>query len=366
MSRHPELGSVIQFDPTKVRFQRQFLDRIRATVPAAKDLADLASLHTVANVATISQVYDSLYAFVRTPEFLADYKYLIDSAIAPHFDAPFRFQRVPGIRIQTPESRTVQYHSDHWYGHGPDVLNFWMPITRSFATNALQLATLEDSEREIAHIIAHKLRQPESDERLKAMSKPVELDYGSVKVFNARTAHGTVGNTTGKTRISIDFRILMEGTDSGSKDPRVYYTSGVEDAPTGTSSDPSAVARAFAYIFPKHGFSRFLPAASQRAVVQAYAKANGMQIVSEETEIFPMSHHPTLLNLAAGKGAEVVPNVVLFSVLCLPEDPAIRAEIYDIAKASGTSLFFANENLAFPAQNATAEIEAAYARLRAA
>jgi sporadic carbohydrate cluster protein (TIGR04323 family) len=361
--RHPALGSVIEFDESKYPFGSLFLERVRSTLPATSGLEDLSLLHDVVGPSSINAIYDGLYALTRERPFRALYQRLVQENIAGLFDSPFHFQRVPGIRIHTPNSRTVQYHSDYWYGHGPEVVNFWMPITRSFGTNALFVATLEDSLTEIDTIVAQKLRQPEIDERLQAICKPVELQLGGIKVFNAQTAHGSLPNTTGRTRISVDFRILVEGCDPGSKDVREYYASGSAADPfttTGVASEETI--RVGAYIFPKHGFTRFVPATSQRAVVEAYAKQKHLQIVTEETEIFPMTHHPTLLNLAAGKGAQSVAGVLLFSVLCLPRDPALRKEIYETARTSGTTLFFANENLVFPGKDTTRDIETALER----
>jgi sporadic carbohydrate cluster protein (TIGR04323 family) len=362
--RHPPLGSVIEFDKSKVPLDALFLERARSVLPATKDLTDLSLLHEVVPPPSMNHVYDALYALTRESSFQALYVGLIRDHVAGQFDAPFRFQRVPGIRIHTPNSRTVQYHSDYWYGHGPDVLNFWMPITRSFGTNALFVATLEDSLREIDTIVDRRLRQPEIDERLQTICKEVELDFGGIRVFNAQTAHGTLPNRTGRTRISIDFRILMEGCDPGSKSALEYYVSSTDPNPFanagGASDTPMRVG---SYIFPKHGFSRHLPATSQRAVVLSYAERKRLQVVTEETEIFPMSHHPTLLNLAAGKGAESVQGVLLFSVLCLPQDKTIRSEIYETAKNTGTTLFFANENLVYPSNATARDIESALERV---
>lgn len=358
--RHPKLGSVISFDPNAYPFASLFLDRVRSL---ASDLTDLALLHELVPPTRMNAVYDALYSLVRESSFRQHYRRLVEKEVGPFFDKPFRYQRVPGIRIHTPSSRTVQYHSDYWYGHGPDVLNFWMPITRSFGTNALHVATLESSLREIDEIVDKRMRQPEIDERLKTICEPVELDFGTIRVFNAQTAHGTLQNDTDKTRISVDFRILMDGCDAGSKDPREYYMAPNEpDVLAAGASGDTERTKVGSYIFPKHGYTRFLPASSQRAVVESYAHAKHLQIITEETEIFPMTHHPTLLNLAAGKGTDPVKGVLLFSVLCLPEDASIRSEIYATAQRTGTTLYFANENLVFPLKDTTADIESARRR----
>ena len=362
--KHPALGSVIDFDRTRYPFDTLFLERVRATGGAAASVTALDHLHEHVASADIKGIYSALYALVREATFRDLYIDLVRRHIAPQFeDAGFRIQRVPGIRIHVPENRTVQYHSDYWYGHGPDVVNFWMPITRSFGTNALYVATLDDSLREIDTVVAERMRQPVIDERLQAICQPVELDLGGVKVFNAQTAHGSLPNGTGRTRISIDFRALPAGADPGSKDASEYYIDPSEAEPFATTAVSDQTLVVGSYIFPKHGFTRFVPATSQRAVVQAYAEQKQLRIVTEETEIFPMSHHPTLLNLAAGKGAESVQGVVLFSVLCLPQSSELRTEIYETAAASGTALFFANENLVYPHRATPADIEQALARV---
>src|SRR5262249_36669334 len=123
--RHPELGSVITFDPSKYPFPALFLDRVRSALPSTRCLGDLASLHELVGLDESDAVYNALYSLVQESNFRELYSNLIEQHVARHFDSSFRFQRVPGIRIHTPNSRTVQFHSDYWYGHGPEVLNFW-------------------------------------------------------------------------------------------------------------------------------------------------------------------------------------------------------------------------------------------------
>lgn len=356
--RQPEVGSVLSFDPVRFPMNRLFFERARELV--GPELQDLSRLHEIISVEKVKSVLDVFYGLVREPMFVQMYEGIIDTCIAAMVDRPFRFQRVPSIRVLVPHARTVQFHSDYWYGHGPEILNLWMPITRSFGTNALRLASDEDSVRATARLVEERARQPEIDERLAPLCKPVEIDFGQVQVFNSQTVHGSVENTTDRTRVSIDFRVMLEGVDPGSKDGATYYRARHEEAPAPAAASPVAQ-RAASYIFPKYGFTRHIPAFSQRAVVDTFAMRKGLSIVTEETEIFPMTHHPTLLNLAAGKGAQSVGCVVLFSVLCMPRDVELREELFRIADASGVSLCFANESLEYPGSS-RASIEAAFTR----
>ena len=226
---HSIIGSVIDFDPSAYPFDSIFLDRVRAILETSID--DLSLLHESVDSSNVGAIYDGLYATARERPFRNAYQALVRDKIAEHLDGAFHFQRVPGIRIHLPGARTVQYHSDYWYGHGPEALNFWLPITRSFESNSLFVATLEDSLRETDTAVRLKLSQPEIDERLRAICRPVELDFGAIQVFNAMTAHGTIQNDTQRTRISIDFRVLMSGCDPGSKDIREYYVSSTDPDP---------------------------------------------------------------------------------------------------------------------------------------
>jgi hypothetical protein len=79
----------------------------------------------------------SLYSFEESEAFLSTYRAFVASEVLPRFSASMRYQRKPGIRIHLPGGRTVQFHTDEWYGHGPGVFHCWMPLRAAVGSNSV-------------------------------------------------------------------------------------------------------------------------------------------------------------------------------------------------------------------------------------
>lgn len=159
-------------------------------------------------------------AFYDTDErFLAVYRALIKQALSPLFGADLLFQSTPTIRFHFPHQKGFlwrpRYHTDIMLGHPPQEVNVWLPLTRSFGTNSMCIAPLEDSLRilggEDYDFDAFALRT-QTDEAFSracaAASRPVELEPGQFLMFDPRCLHATQYNDTDATRISIDFRVI--------------------------------------------------------------------------------------------------------------------------------------------------------------
>lgn len=343
------------FDPADHRLREFFLEVFEPVLAPGAPLRAISDLHERAPARGLAPLYKAAYDAMGGSAFRELYRGLLDKAVRPLFPGDILWQRKPGIRIHVPGARTVQYHTDQWYGHGGEVVNIWLPLTDAEGTNSLHLATLRDSLEEVARLEAAKPAMPEINARLRAICKPIAVPYGAFHVFNASCAHGSEENLSGRTRVSLDFRLLLPGVHAGSKSPDAYYEGHAASAPAGDWTPRSpAGSDAILYIYPCHGYTRFLSAHAQRLVCQDFAVSRGLKAVAEETEIHSMAHHPTLLHLAEGKGTHAVGDIVLFSVLCLPEDGADRERVYRTVSAAGTRLHFAAENAAFPAQGAEA------------
>jgi hypothetical protein len=82
------------------------------------------------------------------------------------------------------------------YRHQPSELNFWLPLTRTFANNTLWVESTPN----------------------KGDFHPLELEYGTFcKFYGNQCRHFTYPNNTNATRVSIDFRAVSSA--SGGHDP---------------------------------------------------------------------------------------------------------------------------------------------------
>jgi len=324
----------------------------------------LGELHHAVDFERLSELTPFLFSMLNGSEFQTLYRRFIEDVIAPLFPKPIGYQWVPNPRVHLPKGRTVQYHTDEWYGHGPNAFNFWLPMTRAYGSNTLRAASLADSIRLCRQFERDKLPQHEINKRSALSVTPVECGPGQIYVFNARCLHGTEQNRTPQTRVSMDFRILQRGDSSGDKPLGAYYRTLADAVTRKTSSvTVSKPLHAAAYVYPRYGFTRFVSQPHQRLIIDAFARKNSAIVVDEETEIRTMPHHPALLQLATGAGLKKINAVILFSVLCLPPKAQDRTKILRTAKASGVRVLFASESLHYPDRHSEADIEETYRSL---
>jgi len=101
----------------------------------------------------------------------------------------YRYQAFPCLRVMQPGEFSIGPHCDMAYGHSIGNINFHIPLTPTFGTNALY--TESHPGREDWHPLT---------------AKSNGLGY----VFDgARCLHFSLENTTDRTRVSLDFRIAI-------------------------------------------------------------------------------------------------------------------------------------------------------------
>lgn len=113
------------------------------------------------------------------------YDDFISNVIKNLFDEEIIYQVTPTFRLQAIDNVSVfAFHKDTEYGHSDKTINFFLPITKCYDTNALWVESGSSFE-------------------------PMECDYGDLITFDAvNLLHGNKVNKTGKSRISLDFRVM--------------------------------------------------------------------------------------------------------------------------------------------------------------
>jgi len=101
----------------------------------------------------------------------------------------YRYQAFPCIRVMKPGEFSIGPHCDMVYGHSIANINFHIPLTPTFGTNALYTET-----------------HPGKEDWHPLTAKSLGLGY----IFDgARCLHFSLENTTNRTRVSLDFRIAI-------------------------------------------------------------------------------------------------------------------------------------------------------------
>lgn len=163
------------------------LEDLHRAFPAESRVARLPDTETDDRTAFHARFYERLDA--GWSEFDTLYAALVDLAGDRCFPGTaFIHQRRPTFRVHLPGSLAVaEFHRDSDYNHPVGEINFMVPLTRAVETSAMWIESAPG----------------------KADYRPVNLEYGEIARFDGgRCRHGNKVNTTGRTRISFDFRLL--------------------------------------------------------------------------------------------------------------------------------------------------------------
>ena len=122
--------------------------------------------------------------------FYSTYERFVHEVIQPQYGEPIFYQKKPSHRVlfynNPGESR---FHRDSDYGHSTAEINYSVPQTDAFGTNTFWIES----------------------EAGKEDFQPVEMKVGQFARFHgASLMHGARANTTGKSRVSFDFRVIPQ------------------------------------------------------------------------------------------------------------------------------------------------------------
>ena len=152
-------------------------------------------------------LHDKFYEEMKKDEFNSLYKKFVRNFVSKlemFKDEEILYQTFPSFRIHQPNNIAVgEYHKDSDFGHNTHELNFWLPFTDAWGTNTVWVGDPNSNDHEC-----------------------MEVKYGEVANFDgANTLHGNKDNLTGKSRLSIDFRIFpMKYYDEGEQEEAVTIT----------------------------------------------------------------------------------------------------------------------------------------------
>lgn len=139
--------------------------------------------------------HNIFYNWARTTQFTNLYETFIKEVVQPLYAEKIVYQAIPTFRICLPNNIAVgEYHKDKKYrdenwASKVKEYNFFLPFTDAFATNTIWVESEED----------------------KGDYAPMVCNYGEVIQWDgSNLTHGNEKNETGKTRISVDFRVIAQ------------------------------------------------------------------------------------------------------------------------------------------------------------
>jgi sporadic carbohydrate cluster protein (TIGR04323 family) len=219
-------------------------------------------------------------------------------------------------------------------------------------TRGMQIVPIKKSRELVQYAIDHHLSIKEMTELWGRHTHQIKAGPGSCCLFSQEHIHGSgMPNITGKTRISMDFRIAeaMYGDLLGRKIPAGYFhlIPDSEDEEERIARRPSREVQVkngrqnIFYVANNTAATYSIPVHLQRYMLYDYAAKKGLSCDYELFDLEDMLHCPTLWSLVEDRKA----NIVMYSIFALPEDEGERNRMLDTALARGNIMHFVNEDL---------------------
>jgi dTDP-4-dehydrorhamnose reductase len=272
---------------------------------------------------------------------------------------PVAVQRFPNIRFLLPNQpeSIFPYHTGLLYGHGIASRSLWMPLTDvtadEDASASMLIIDTETSRRLVKYAVDNRLSCTQMTELFGKDSWALKCGPGKLCFFTQENIHGNVPNVTGKTRVSIDFRIAeaQHGDLLARKIPAGYFhiipeteeeelRLGLAGSGAGQRSIDNGKQNTF-YINNNTPSTFGVPVHLQRYMLNDYCAKNNLNYGYELFELADMAHLPTLQHIVG----ESKTNVVMYSIFALPEAAADRNTLLETAIENRLTIFFVNEDL---------------------
>jgi sporadic carbohydrate cluster 2OG-Fe(II) oxygenase/sporadic carbohydrate cluster protein (TIGR04323 family) len=334
-------NKILKFDTLKYNFNEWALSIAKEICP---DIEDLEKMHLHVSPFELSKIKKEFHNKCNQSHFMEMVDQFMEEYIPPLIgDKKYLIQRNPTLRIVEPNQsnngRRLYFHKGTWVGNGSGLRTVWMPFTRTFDSNSMQMINFDDS-----NILSQKcIDEHWSLEKFEMVcmknSFPINLNYGESFLFFQDHLHGNVNNETEITRVSMDVRILIEGENYFKKLPGGYfrfpgdYRSNIEQDNSG---------RYFlTYDSWCSEYTKNIPLHLQKMFIDSYCNENKIYPHDSLTDNIDLKWFPALRNYIKQKPD----GIVMLSIFALPDKKEWRDEILNLSLDNNVELHFVNEYL---------------------
>jgi len=339
-----EMTATLTFDIKQYDFSDMILGALNL-VPGLKSLENLDAIHENIGASDLTEIEARIYDCFRQSEFQTKYSRLCQELIDEMFQGHADYQKIPSIRIQFPNSKTVNFHTDCWYGHGEEVQNFWLPLVDVQGNESLAILDDDESDKALDKFYAEAPSIIEINEYCEQKCWFVKLKYGEILHFPAKLLHGTLNNTSDCTRISFDFRMRVENSDTGTKQTSFFSNSEKNKNNNLEMDEMRSPELALAYINPILESDMQLSQKHQILININYARENKFSIIVHETELIGFKNPLNLEDMLFGTRRGLARDIICFSEKCIPERGGYRKHLIERALLEGYRIHFVAEDI---------------------
>lgn len=334
-------NKTLNYDTTIFKFREWSISVIQEVKP---EVTELETLHLQVTPEELSQIRKHFHKSSTRKDFMRMVDDFMSKYISQRIcDKRYLIQRYPTLRIVEPnqakKSRRLAFHQGIWVGNGKGLRTVWMPFTKCYESNSMQMLPLGISRKITKQCIRNRWSLEKFEEESLKHSFPVTLNYGQCHLFFQEHIHGNVNNETDITRVSMDIRVLIEGEPYHRRLPGGYlrfpgdYRSDISEDNTG---------RYFiTYDCWSSKYTKNIPLPMQRDVIDFYCEKNKISYSDSQFENEYLDWCPSLQHFIRQKPE----GIVLLSIFSLPDKKEWRDNILNLALENKVELHFANEYL---------------------
>ena len=288
---------------------RQNLNKIEAL----KDLDELSNIDKFINRLNLNRIEQNIYKIFKEDAFQNLYEDFNLKVIKPLFQADYKFQRVPSIRISTPGNKTVNFHNDCWYGHDDNVINIWVPLTVVRGSQSLAFLNKKENEEALNYFYREEPSLLEIQNYCEKKSSFAEVNYGQFIKFPTSSLHGTFKNSLPKTRVSFDFRLNF--SDNNGLKNKSFFIDFKDNLLTNKNKKLiKKQKKAIGYLNQKEILGKFLISQTiQQETIANYCQLNNIDLIAQETELIGFNKALNLEDIFFGNRKEEVKDIIVFS-----------------------------------------------------
>ena len=218
-------NKTLDYNKEKHNWTEYFFEAVRELKP---ELPDLTLIHKYFKPTEFINLRKHLELFTNSKEFSTRLDSFFADYICDLVDDPsYLIQSTSGIRFVVPNQdelgRLLAFHTGYWTGYNNHMGTVWIPLTKTYGTNTMQVVSWDDSIEIMNKIHNEQLPLDEIQRLSIEKSYPVEIDVGQAWLFNQGHVHGNINNETDITRVSFDARYALPGHDLGPRRAGSFY-----------------------------------------------------------------------------------------------------------------------------------------------
>ena len=341
--------SIIDFDTNSYNFYKLVLDDFNKffdekNLPSINKLSEIHKNESQFN--DFEGLRQRMFSLFRGKKFQEIYCKLGKEIIDNYYSKNALIQKTPTARIQPPQYMTTSFHCDAWYGHSELTTSFWVPLTKINANNTLYMAKDRASSKEtLMSFENNNYDLGQINDISKSICEPVLINYGQIKSFAPDMIHGAVPNTSNRTRVTFDFRIVSSKDDLGHKSISNYYDYNyLLNKDSFNSSDERMDDLSDLRLVSYSNSCRGVNAKSQLTLCAGIAQDRKINITRNESEIYVFSHLP-VLRYYLGEESPEINGVIAFSLDIFENDISLAKKIFELALKNNKVMLFAAEDI---------------------